>query len=52
MNKFGFPWAYAGFLRGGGATIIFWGIWIYMSPAAKMRAVAMGVCGHAPPRKF
>ena len=49
--------AYAGFLRGGGPTLKFLGFWIYMprsgmSRAAKLRAFARGVWGHAPPRKF
>ena len=42
--------AYAGFLRGG-PTLKFLGFWI-MSRAAKLRAFARGVWGHAPPRKF
>ena len=51
------PWAYAGFLRGGGPTLKFLGFWINMprsgmSRAAKLRAFARGVWGHAPPRKF
>ena len=49
--------AYAGFLKGGGPTLKFLGYWIYMprsgmSRAAKLRAFARGVWGHAPPRKF
>ena len=49
--------AYAGFLRGGGPTLKFLGIWIYMprsgmSRAAKLRAFPRWVWGHAPPRKF
>ena len=49
--------AYAGFLRGGGPTLKFFGFCIYMprsgmSRAAKLRAFARGVWGHAPPRKF
>ena len=45
------------FSGGGGPTLKFLGIWIYMprggmSRAAKLRAFARGVCGHAPPRKF
>ena len=48
--------AYAGFLKGGGPTLKFLGFWIYMprsgmSRAAKLRAFARGVWGHAPPRK-
>ena len=51
------PGAYAGFLRGGGPTLNFLGIWIYMprsgmSRAAKLRAVARGVWGHAPQENF
>ena len=42
---------------GGGPTKKNFGSWIYMpqsgmSRAAKLRAVARGVWGHAPPRKF
>ena len=33
---------------GGGATLFFGGIWIYVH-AAKLRAVARGVWRHAPP---
>ena len=41
---------------GGGPTLKFLGIWIYMprsgmSRAAKLRAFARGVWGHAPPPK-
>ena len=39
--------AYAGFLRGGGPTLKFFGLRVGMS-----RAIAMGVWGHEPPRKF
>ena len=39
--------AYAGFLRGGGPTLNFFGLRVGMS-----RAVAMGVWGHAPPMDF
>ena len=43
--------------QGGGPTLRFLGFWIYMprsgmSRAAKLRAFARGVWGHAPPRKF
>ena len=38
--------------QGGGPTLKFLGFWIYMSRAAKLRAFARGVWGHAPPRKF
>ena len=43
--------------QGGGPTLKFLGFWIYMprsgmSRAAKLRALARGVWGHAPPRKF
>ena len=49
--------AYAGFLRGGGPTSKFLGIWIYMtrsgmSRAAKLRAFVRGVWGHAPQENF
>ena len=42
---------------GGGPILKFLGFWIYMprsgmSRAAKLRAFARGVWGHAPPRKF
>ena len=52
-----FSGAYAGFLKGGGPTLKFLGFWIYMprsgmSRAAKLRAFARGVWGHAPPRNF
>ena len=45
------------FSGGGGPTLKFLGFWIYMprsgmSRAAKLRAFARGVWGHAPPRKF
>ena len=45
--------AYARFLRGWGPTLKFLGSWIYMplSRAAKLRAFARGVWGHAPPKK-
>ena len=46
------PGAYAGFLRGGGPTLKFLGFWIYMSRAAKLRAFARGVWGHAPPPRI
>ena len=36
----------------GGGTLIFLGFWIYMPLAAKLRAFARGVWGHAPPKKF
>ena len=36
---------------GGGPTLKFLGFWIYMSRAAKLRAFARGVWGHAPPPK-
>ena len=43
--------------QGGGPNLKFLGFWIYMprsgmSRAAKLRAFAMGVWGHAPPRKL
>ena len=49
--------AYAEFPRGGGPTLKFWGFWIYMprsamSRAAKLRAYARGVWGHAPQENF
>ena len=42
---------------GGGPTLKFLGFWIYMprsgmSRAAKLRAFARGVWGHAPPKNF
>ena len=51
------PGAYAGFLRGGGPTLKFLLFWIYMprsgmSRAAKLRAFARGVWGHAPQEIF
>ena len=36
----------------GGATLKFFGFWVYMSRAAKLRVVTRGVWGHAPPKKF
>ena len=39
--------AYAGFLRGGGPTLNFFGHRVGMS-----RAIAIEVWGHAPPRNF
>ena len=44
--------AYAGFLKGGGPTLKFLGFWIYMPRAAKLRAFARGVWGHAPQENF
>ena len=45
------------FSRGGGPTLKFLGFWIYMprsgmSRAAKLRAFARGVWGHAPHKKI
>ena len=53
----GRPGAYAGFLKGGGATLKFVGFWIYMprsglSRAAKLRAFARGVWGVCSPKKI
>ena len=53
-----FSEAYAGFFRGGGAQLFkFLGFRIYMpqsgmSRAAKLRAFARGVWGHAPQENF
>ena len=50
-------WAYAGFLKGGGPTLKFLGLWIYMprsgmSRAAKLLAFTRGGLGACFPKKM
>ena len=57
LTKFTISGAYAGFLKGGGATLKFLGFWIYMPQsgmlrAAKLRAFARGVWGACSPKKI